>query len=366
MPKAKTEEPREEVKTAIEEAVQADDLEFFEQWGSLGPGKQVEISREPGRVYLSTMPLDVDFSPALIQDKWGGGDFSMRARGNGKFLKGMPTKFLSIEGDPKVAKLPAVAEDTPEVMELRKKLAELNGGDPTPAKVTDSVMVAVVGMMAPVLTAIVTAAMDRPVQTSPVEILDLARKLAKDAREAAPADNGFMDPIERLGIPLLTEIREMRKIEAGKNGASVATPPDVEAQELPSESAANPTAARVPSTMQELADFLGKWCAPHVARGANPALRAEVLLEDLELQNPALLAQVVNLATLENVLDHWANMVPAVAAAKEWHGEFISEVRRLTEEPTPGPNDTEHPEGGRGDAGDGGADGTPSESGGEG
>ncbi len=358
MPKAKA-PPEAPPKSDAEQASDADDLEFFEQWGSLGPGRQVEVSREPGRVYLSTLPLDADFSPELIQDRWGGGQFSMRARGNGKFLKGMPTKFLTIEGDPKVAKLPQIMEDTPEVMALRKKLDELTGGEPKPAAVADNVMVAVVGMMAPVLTAIVSAAMDRPAQASPVEILDLARKLSKDAREAAPNPGGDFDPIERLGLPLLTEIREMRKIEAGKNGASVeaATPEAVEPE---------PPAARVPSTMQELADFVAHWCAPHVARGASPGLRAECLLEDLTLQNPPLLAQVINLSRLENVLDHWANMVPAVAAAREWHGEFISEVRRFADESAAGVDVDDDSEGGRGDAGDGGDDGTPSEEGGQG
>lgn len=351
-----------EPKSAAEQATEADDMEFWEQWGQLGPGKQVEISREPGRVYLSTLPLDADFSPALIQDRWGGGDFSMRARGNGKFLKGHPTKFLSIEGDPRVHKLPQVVEDTPEVMELRKKLAELTGDKPNPAAVSDNVMVTLVGMMAPVLSAIVTAAMDRPQQSSPLEILDLARKLSKDARAAATnPDDGF-DPIERLGLPLLHEIREMRKIEAGKpsqNGANEAGAPEAKEPE------ATP-AARIPSTTQELAEFIAHWCAPHVARGAHPALRAEVLLEDLALQNPPLLAQVVNLAHLDDVLEHWGRMVPAVAAEKEWHGEFISEVRRLADESTEGVDDTVDPEGGRGDAGDGAGDGTPSEEGGEG
>jgi hypothetical protein len=202
--------------------------------------------------------------------------------------------------------------------------------------------------------------MDRPPQSSPTEILDLARKLAKDAREVAPAsDNGF-DPIERLGLPLLTEIREMRKIEAGKNGASeVTTNPPGET----SPQSETPAVARVPSTMQELAEFVAQWCAPHVARGASPGLRAEVLLEDLAMQNPPLLTQVVNLSRLDDVLEHWAAMVPAVAAAKEWHGEFISEVRRFSDEPAEGVVDPPDPEGGPGDAGDGGGDGTPSESG---
>jgi len=351
--------------TPLEEAKAAEDVDFWEQWGDLGPGRQVEINREPGRVYLGTVPLDESFNPDLIQDRWGGGKFSFRARENGKFLKGHPTKFLEIEGDAKVAKLPQVLEDTPEVMALRAKLVELTGGEPKPAAVADNVMVAVVGMMAPLLTAIVSQAMDRPPQSSPTEILDLARKLAKDAREAAPANEpGSFDPIERLGLPLLTEIREMRKIEAGKNGDGVATPSEVEAIGPPD--AANPPTARVPATMQELAEFVAQWCAPHVARGASPGLRAEVLLEDLAMQNPPLLAQVVNLSRLDDVLEHWGAMVPAVAAAKEWHGEFISEVRRFSDEPAEGVDDPPDSEGGPGDAGDGGGDGTPIESGGQG
>lgn len=361
----KTKDPPAPAASELEKVQDAEGVDFWETWGGLGPGKQVAVCREPGRIWLALIPLNDDFGPELVKDRWGGGKYSFRARENGKFMKGYPTQHVEIEGAP-IIQLPQVVEDTPEVMALRKKLDELTGTESRPGVATDSVMVAVVGMMAPLLTAIVTQAMDRPAQASPVEILDLARKLSKDARRDAPAnDNGMFDPIERLGLPLLTEIREMRKIEAGKNGASEATPPDGAAQEPPPESAANPTAARVPSTMQELADFVTHWCAPHVARGGSPALRAECLLEDLALQNPPLLAQVINLANLENVLDHWANMCPAVAAAREWHGEFISEVRSLSDEPAEGLDATDDPEGGRGDAGDGGADGTPSESGGE-
>lgn len=362
---AKTKPPPETKPTAVEEAQAEDALEFWEQWGELGPGKQVEVNREPGRIYLAQLPLDEDFGPELIQERWGGGKFSFRARENGRFIKGFPARHITIEGEPKVQKLPQVIEDTPEVMELRKKLAELTGGGAQPAAVADNVMVAVVGMMAPLLTAIVTQAMDRPPQASPVEILDLARKLSKDARAAAADPDGAFDPIERLGLPLLTEIREMRKIEAGKVEASKNGTQEAGTPEGSTEPEANPV-ARVPSTMQELAEFMAHWCAPHVARGANPSLRAEVLLEDLALQNPPLLAQVVNLAHLDDVLDHWGKMVPAVAVEKEWHGEFISEVRRLTEQPAEGSDDTDDPEGGRGDAGDGDGDGTPSKEGGEG
>lgn len=345
--------------TPLEEVQQAEDVDFWEEWGGLGPGKQVAVCREPGRVWLSLITLDEDFGPELVKDRWGGGKYSFRARENGKFIKGFPTQYVEIEGAPK-HQLPAVVEDTPEIMELRKKLDELTGGVSTPPLATDSVMVAVVGMMAPLLTAIVTQAMDRPPQSSPTDILDLARKLAKDAREVAPNPDGAFDPIERLGLPLLTEIREMRKIEAGKNGASEATATPATPEAVTQPEAA--PAARVPSTMQELAEFVAKWCEPHVARGATPGLRAEVLLEDLALQNPPLWTQVVNLSRLENVLDHWATMVPTVAAAREWHGEFISEVRRFADESAEGSNSTEDPEGGRGDAGDSEDNAKPSES----
>lgn len=367
MTKAKP--PEEKKPTPLEEAQAADQADFWEEWGALGPGRQVAVCREPGRVWLAMIPLNEDFGPELVKDRWGGGKYSFRARENGKFVMGMPIQHIEIEGAP-ILQLPAVIEDTPEVMELRKKLEELTGSNGTQqAAVGNNVMVAVVGMLAPLLTAIVTQAMDRPQQASPVEILDLARKLSKDAREAAPSD-GVFDPIERLGLPLLTEIREMRKIEAGKaaatseNGADVATPPASAdgATNEPTE-AANPTTARVPSTMQELAEFVAHWCAPHIARGANPALRAEVLLEDLALQNPPLLAQVINLAHLDDVLDHWARMVPTVAASKEWHGAFISEVKRLTEESAEGVDANDNPEGGPRDAGDSSAHGAPSETG---
>ena len=355
MPKAKTAKPE---PTPVEEKQQEAEVEFWEQWGSLGPGRQVAVCREPGRVWLAIMPLNEDFGPELIKERWGGGKYSFRARENGRFIKGYPTQYIEIEGAPK-PQLPQVAEDTPEVMELRRKLAELTGESPNGngKPVSDNVMVAVVGMLAPVLTAIVTAAMDRPQPASPVEILDLARKLSKDAREAAP--EGGLDPIRELGLPLLGEIREMRKIEASKNGAEVteATPEAPEPEAKP--------AARVPSTMQELAEFVAAWCAPHVARGGDPSLRAEVLLEDLALQNPPLLAQVVNLARLDNVLEHWGAMVPAVAAEKEWHGQFISEVRRFADEASEGVDADDDSEGRPGDAGDSGGDGTVSETGGE-
>ncbi len=363
---AKTKEAPPPEPTKVEAAQQTEDLDFWEQWGALGPGKQVAVCREPGRVWLALIPLNEDFGPELVKDRWGGGKYSFRARENGKFIKGFQTQHIEIEGAPK-PQLPGVAESTPEVMELRRQIETLTGGEPKPAAVADNVMVAVVGMMAPVLTAIVTAAMDRPAAASPVEILDLARKLAKDTREAAPdGGGGAFDPIERLGLPLLGEIREMRKIEAGKNGDGVATPSEQEGIAPPD--AANPPTARVPSTMQELAEFVAHWCAPHVARGASPSLRAEVLLEDLAIQNPPLLEQVVNLSRLENVLDHWGKMVPTVAAASEWHGEFITEVRRFADESEEqeGVVSTDDPEGGPGDAGDGQDNGAPSETGGEG
>ena len=360
MTKAKT-EPK---PTPLEELQQEEEVDFWEQWGALGPGKQVAVCREPGRVWLAMIPLNEDFGPELVKDRWGGGKYSFRARENGKFMTGMAIQHIEIEGAPRL-QLPAVVEDTPEIMELRKKLDELTGNGSQPETVGNNVMVAVVGMMAPLLTAIVTQAMDRPPQAGPVEMMELYRKLAKDARRDAPNGDGpIMDPVKDLGIPLLHELREMRQLDAGKkNGAVVATPPaSADGATTEPTEAANPT-ARVPSTMQELAEFVAHWCAPHVARGASPSLRAEVLLEDLAIQNPPLLIQVVNLSRLDDVLEHWAAMVPTVGASKEWHGEFISEVGRLSDESTEGVDATDDPEGGSGHPSDSAANGTPLETG---
>ena len=121
--------------TPLEEVQQAEDVDFWEEWGGLGPGKQVAVCREPGRVWLSLITLDEDFGPELVKDRWGGGKYSFRARENGKFIKGFPTQYVEIEGAPK-PQLPAVVEDTPEIMELRKKLDELTGGAAPPALAT--------------------------------------------------------------------------------------------------------------------------------------------------------------------------------------------------------------------------------------
>lgn len=342
---------------AVADAAAAEALEVFEQFASLGPGAQVQVSREPGQRYLEILPME-GLDPELLRDRYGGGTFSLRVRQDGKWLKGQPVRRVTVEGEPKTFP-PGVPDAVPtEEDRLRARLDELTAAAAAPAPPTsDTMAMAMMTTLGGILTTVLKASMERRPETTAIEIVDLARKLGKDSRR--DSEREAFDPVAALGVPLLEEIRLLRK-----QGAT-----DPPKQITPAPSGPPP----VPKTMQELADFVASWCAPHVARGASPALRAELLMEDLELSNPPLREAVAGLSAVPNVLDFWAKMCPAVAAHREWHGAFIDEVGELAgmdeaeppegaaDDPGPAPDD---PEGGPGDPEDGGGHGDPVESGG--
>ncbi len=356
------------------------ELDAFQKLQALGMGHDIEISRMPGGHYLEIIPLEgLDLD--LIRERYGGGRFRLRARKDGTWLAG-ENQTVNIAGEPKEFPAPKPVGTTNATLEeLRLELATLKGqqgaGGPS---ASDSVMVAVVGALGPILASMVKAAMDRAPPPSALEIVELARTLRKDDRKdernANGADSSGLDPIlEHLGIPLVKEIRELRKVEQTKQLA---------APEKATEGAER-APPKTPETTQELAGFVARWCAPHCRRGSSPDLRAEVLLEDLELMNPALRENVIKLSALPNVLELWARLSPSVAEDKEWHGAFIAEVERLAalelepeleSEPEPDQDEPAAPTledaqggapadsaGGLGDDGDVASDGAPIEAG---
>lgn len=334
--------------TPAQAAVQDEELDVFEQFRQIGTATQVAIHREPGGKYLEVLPLE-GLDEEMMRDRYGGGRFSLRPREDGRFMKGVPTRHVEIEGQPKVfppALVPG-ADPSPELLRLRTEIDALKtvaGGQG--GGMSGETWVAIATLLAPVFSSLVASAMEKPEVPDPIEMFKLFRKMAKDEKDEAVAESSPMDPVlEKLGLPLLSEIVELRKQGEAQPGAAgpKAVPPA-------------PPIKR-PTTVPELAQFVARWCEPHARRGTNPQLRAELFLEDLALTDAELYAQVVELSRFDNIMDHWVRLVPDVGLTREWHEQFITEVRELAaDEPPHDAGDPEGegvgdpaPEGGRGD-----------------
>lgn len=302
-------------KAAAEEA-----LEAFDQFAELGPGVQVQISRMPGGAYLEIVALDV-LDMELMRARYGGGTFALRARSDGKFIKGSPTRTVVIEGASKVFPTPIVESTTAtEVARLQGEIAKLQA--PSGAPSSDAVMVTMMTTMGTLLTTVLTASLERSPERSSLDtalqIVDVVRKLGKDQKR----DGGDLDPVRDLGIPLLEEIRDMR----GHNRRMEADPP-LRLNPAPADGAPNGSPPKVPKTTHELASFLARYCAPHARADKDPDVRAYVLMEDLEVANPPLFQAVGKLSMVAGVLGHWERICPEIANTREWHAEFIEAVR---------------------------------------
>lgn len=347
----------------VEEAATAEALAAFEQFAELGPGVEVQICREPGQRYLEILPLD-GLDLETLRSRYGGGKFSLRARQNGRWIKGSPTRRVEIEGKEKPFPPKDDEEPAADPRELiRAELAKLL---PQPgASTSETMMVAMMTTLSTVLQTVLQASLERRPETTAAEIFQLAREFARDAPSGGGGD---FDPAMLLGTSLIQELRAMR--EGGARPA-IAPPPrgDAPATNGASRREDPQVNARRPETLPELAEFMRAYCAPHAARGADPDLRAEVFVEDVALRDPDLLASITELAQLPNVLDHWQTLCPSIGEEREWHAAFIETVASLGsggEGDAPGGGAADTAEGGPGDVGDAPGDGAARPAGGEG
>lgn len=326
--------------TAIEAAVEADDLGLFEQLRELGDGATVQVYREPNREFLETVqPDSVELDS--LKAMFGGGSYSLRARRDGTWIKGISMVRVRIAGVPKPGSpgqplpgelnptasapppLPPGAYPPGSVEALRQEFEAYKSAHGAQSETS-----AMMSMMSTLLVPVLTTALERQPENSAVEILELARKLAKDQRDAATDGRPDSDPIRDLGIPLLDVIQKGLPVPEKPRAA------------LP------PGEPAPPPSLTDLAGRIAGWCEPLERRGADPAMRAWCFLEDME--GSPLFEPTMELIRLPNVLDLWATVAPRVADKREWYAAFIDELRRLTDDPDA--DDSERDAGHAGDA----------------
>lgn len=330
-------------KTGVEAAVEDENLELFEQLRELGGGATIQVYREPNREFLETVEPDAVELDSL-KAMFGGGSYSLRARRDGTWIKGISMVRVRIAGLPKpgspgqplpdeltpaAAVLPAVVGAYPpgSVEALRYEFDAYKAAQSSKSETTG-----VMSLLTTLLVPVLTTALERQPENSAVEILELARKLAKDQREAA-GTHPESDPIRDLGIPLLNVIQKGLPTPEPRRALPPGDPPEV-----------TPGPAKTPKP-HELAARIAAWCEPLERRNADPAMRAWCFLEDMDgspLWDPTL-----KLIRMPGVLDLWATTVPRVAERREWYASFIDELRRLTDDP-----DADDSEGDAGDSTD--------------
>jgi hypothetical protein len=328
----------------------AEELEAVYQLAALGQEYTLLLHRQPGHEYLDRLTPDMA-NPETIREKWGGGRFTLKPQKNGQFFRGGKQVEVRIAGVPK----DPTAEDG-ELAQLRSRIESLTNG----AKDDGSGLM--LQMMTTFMTPILTAVLDRKPENSAVEILSLARELAKDQRGAADDGNPYAGVIKELGVPLLAKLNELTPAPAIPAAqqlnppAEPVAPPPTAAQ--PDTGEKSEAASSGETTAKDLAERLAAWLAPMEARNADPELRAELFLEDM--QGSELLVPTLDVLHLENALDLWAQVVPRVAENRDWYGRFIAAIRTMVTEEDDGPK---APDGGSGDVDDGPDDGEPSDSG---
>lgn len=331
-------------KPPVVEAVEADDLDLYEQLRELGGGATIQVYREPNREFLDVVQPDA-VEVDQLKDMFGGGSYSLRARRDGTWIKGISMVRVRIAGAPKPGSpgqpipgettptpSPAAPAPRPAATTVEGRLAELEATLYNNREARPSGEASALQMMTTLLVPVLTTALQRQPENSAVEILELARKLAKDQREAANANLPESDVVRDLGIPLLNVIQR---------GLPSATPPAGLLPGPPAEPEETPTALTAP----ELAGRIAAWCEPLERRDADPTLRAWCFLEDMK--DSPLLEGTLALIRLPDVMELWAHVAPRVAENREWYASFIGELRRLTDDP-----DTDDPEGDAGDVQD--------------
>jgi hypothetical protein len=318
------------VEAAAAAAREAEDLDLFEEMAGLGSGATIRVCREPNNDFLDTIPptaVEVE----NLKDMFGGGSYTLRARRDGKFIKGISLVRVRIAGAPKpgspgqplpgeLTPTPLATAHPPGSVEARLDDIEaaVRGQSPDSSA-------AMLTMMSSLLVPVLTTALQRQPENSAVEILELARKLAKDQREAAnQGRSDESDPIRDLGLPLLEVISK---------GLPAATPPVAALPPGPPEPEND---APQPLTPRELAARIAKWCEPYERRDSDPELRAECFLDDM--RDSPLLGPCLDLIKLPDVLDLWAVAAPRVAEKREWYASFVDELRSLTRLDAPDPD----------------------------
>lgn len=348
----------EKATSPTKEAAEVEKLSIFEALAVLGEAAQVAVYREPGRKYLEVCGVD-GLDEEMMRERYGGGKFSLAVRENGKFMKGQPVRHVTIEGPPKTFPPLPPGVDPVAAVEMGRMRGELeamkagkNGGG-------NSDMLAIVTLLAPAVTAMLESVVNRPPPPpppDPIATLDLYRKMLKDdrkeAKDNAPSESGLDPLVEKLGLPLLGHFD---RLKAQEEGGTVKNPDQLPAPAL-----------KKPESLPELAAFMARWCAAPCAKGADPELRAELFMEELRLQESELYESVAQLSRVDNILEHWTKLVPAVGLNREWHGSFITEIRAIADEPaeaTDSDSGGTDPEGGRGDDGNASGNGETVEAG---
>ncbi|MCH7889878.1 MAG: hypothetical protein IH921_00100 [Gemmatimonadetes bacterium] len=315
-------------KSAVAEVVESQDLDLLGQLGELGTGTTIQVYREPGRMFLEAVEPDA-IAPENLKLLYGGGNYSLRARRDGTWVKGVSMVRIQIAGDPKPGSPGQPPLDAPPASSYNGSFGHPPGSLEALRAEFEAYRHAhsaggesntMVQMMTTLLVPVLTTALQRQPENSAVEILELARKLAKDQRDAAN-QAPESDPIRDLGIPLLDVIQRGLPIPSAPRPA---LPPGEPAAEPAAE------AAEKKLTPQELAVRIATWCEPLERRDADPAMRAWCFLEDM--QDSPLLDATLELIRMPGVLDLWSAVSPRVAEKREWYASFVDELRRLTDD----------------------------------
>ena len=311
----------------------SEELAVLDELSDLGEEFTIEVSRMPGNVFEDRIQSS-DLSLDHLKSTFGGGRYTLRPKKNGRFFPGGKTVEVRIAGAAK-----AQGEE------------KANGAVAPISAPTDmgGILSAIATMFAPIMAAAVRPPPPPPPpppQATIPEMMQMALTFAEFARDSRPEPSPYGEVLENVAKPLLGII-------TGPQGPGPATSPTAAASPQGATPAASPNPAppaEAPRTAEGMAHAISNWLEPHRKKNQNPALWAEVFLEEVggDVGGDAdLLAFGAQAALDPAALDYWAAAVPVVGENREWYGDFLKELRTLLDEIESAPEEAD-PGGGPG------------------